>query len=209
MERKNNFEKIIRLFGDNFIGPDELISIKDKLPLDIPSVIPSINYSSELLEAKSRDYLLILTVPNFIDGSLVNISNLRNHFGVNPDILEPCFYNQDWYLKEPFIMDSLELKWVLVRKDVFNDTRAVDPTVLTERYVLPKAITCCYTFFVYKLIRGLSLWPYDFLWCSDFDHNGDRIYVGKYYDIDGVNKNGFSIHRHLSLRDCYAAVDSY
>ncbi|MGE0078214.1 MAG: hypothetical protein AB7S48_10180 [Bacteroidales bacterium] len=209
MEGKNNFEKVTQLFGENFIGPKELASIGGRLPLDIPSVIPPINYSSELLEAKSKDYLLILTVPNFIDGSSVNIFNLRNHFGVNPDIYEPCFYNQDWYLKEPFIMNPVDLKWVLVRKVVFNDTRAVDPKILTERFVLPKAITCCYIFFVYNLVRGEYLWPYDFLWCSDLDHNGDKIYVGKYYDVDGVNKNGFSIHRHLSLRNCYAAIDSY
>ena len=78
MEGKNNFEKVIQLFGENFIGPDELFSIKDRLPLDIPLVIPSINYSTELLETKSKDYILILTIPNFIDGSLVNIFNLRN-----------------------------------------------------------------------------------------------------------------------------------
>lgn len=51
------------------------------------------------------------------------------------------------------------------------------------------------------------LWKHDFVWCSDMDHNGDRIYVGKYHDISGVNKNGFSIHRHLALRECYASIN--
>ena len=55
--------------------------------------------------------------------------------------------------------------------------------------------------------RKEYLWWHDFVWCSDVDHNGDRIYVGKYHDIDGVNKNGFSIHRHLALRPCYGSVD--
>ena len=31
--------------------------------------------------------------------------------------------------------------------------------------------------------------------------------LGKYHDVDGVNKNGFSIHRHLSLRPCYGCID--
>lgn len=54
---------------------------------------------------------------------------------------------------------------------------------------------------------GEKLWYHDFVWCSDVDHNGDRIYVGKYNDIDGVNKDGFSIHRHLALRLCYGCID--
>jgi hypothetical protein len=31
--------------------------------------------------------------------------------------------------------------------------------------------------------------------------------VGKCHDVDGINKNGFSIHRHLALRKCYGAVE--
>ena len=65
---------------------------------------------------------------------------------------------------------------------------------------------CTYTFFVFYLCRHEKIWNHDFIWCSDRDHNGDRIYVGKYHDIDGVNKNGFSIHRHLALRPCYGAI---
>ena len=61
--------------------------------------------------------------------------------------------------------------------------------------------------FAYFYTNRKILWPYDFIWCSDFDHNGDRIYVGKYHDIDGVNKDGFSIHRHLALRICYASIN--
>lgn len=209
MERKYDFEEVIQLFGENFIGPKELASIKDVFPLDIPLDIPSINYSSDVLKAKSKNYILILTVPTFCDGSLVNILNMRNLFGFSPDVYEPCFYNQDWYLKEKFIIDPADLEWVLIRKDAFHDARAVDPKVLTEKFVFPKAITCCYAFFVFYLLKGIALWSYDFLWCSDLDHNGDRIYVGKYNDIDGVNKNGFSIHRHLALRDCYTAIDIY
>lgn len=50
------------------------------------------------------------------------------------------------------------------------------------------------------------LWYHDFVWCEDLDHNGDRIYVAKYHDVDVINKNGFRIHRHLALRPCYVST---
>lgn len=65
----------------------------------------------------------------------------------------------------------------------------------------------CLYFFAYYHVRKELLWYHDFIWCHDIDHNGDRIYIGKYHDVDGVNKNGFSIHRHLALRNCYAAIE--
>ena len=61
-------------------------------------------------------------------------------------------------------------------------------------------------FFAYCFANEEYLWFHDFVWTQDVDHNDDRIYVGKYHDIDGKNKNGFSIHRYLSLRDCYGAI---
>lgn len=155
----------------------------------------------------SENYILILGRPSRgrID---VNIRNLRNVFGTDPEISEPCFYNQDWYLNEKFIDETLDFRWYLVRKDVFDQSRAVDPNLLIENKVrFPSAILCCYTFFAFWFARGIKLWEYEFIWCNDKDHNGDRIYVGKYTDIDGINKNGFSIHRHLALRPCYSAID--
>ena len=29
---------------------------------------------------------------------------MRNHFGTTPSAHEPCFYNQDWYVKESFAL---------------------------------------------------------------------------------------------------------
>jgi hypothetical protein len=78
---------------------------------------------------------------------------------------------------------------------------------MAKHVKFPSAILCVYAFFAYYCSYGEMLWHNDFVWCLDTDHNGDRIYVGKYHDVDGVNKNGFSIHRHLSLRSCYASVD--
>jgi len=209
MEGKHFLKEVKELFGDNFIGPDELYGVVDKLPLQIPQIIPSLKYSYEELKVKSKDYLLVLTVPELSDGSKTTILKLREIFGVNPEDKEPCLYNQDWYLKEDFVKQPFSCDWLLLRKDVYENTRAQDPSIIESKYNLPTALQVCYTFFVVRLILGITLWKYDFIWCSDKDHNGDRIYVGKYFDIDGVNKNGFSIHRHLALRNCYASVDIY
>ena len=127
---------------------------------------------------------------------------------MNPDVSEPCLYNQDWYLKEDFIDVNLHTRWFLVKKDVFDESRAVAPEeLISQKLNFPSAILCAYTFFAYYYARNEYLWWHDFVWCSDTDHNGDRIYVGKYHDVDGVNKNGFSIHRHLGLRSCYGSVN--
>ena len=87
------------------------------------------------------------------------------------------------------------------------DSRAVQPGELMKTHTFPSAIRCVYAFFTAWYGLGEKPWYHDFVWCSDTDHNGDRIYVGKYHDVDGVNKNGFSIHRHLALRPCYGCID--
>lgn len=40
-------------------------------------------------------------------------------------------------------------------------------------------------FFAYCFANEEYLWFHDFVWTQDVDHNDDRIYVGKYHDIDG------------------------
>ena len=194
------------IMGDNFIGADELRKI-EAIKVSIPSALPEIEFSAERLEKKKDDYLLILGLSEFEDGSPVTIRNLIRVFGKNPGVKEPCFYNQDWYEKEDFIDLQMENQWFLIKKDVFEESRAVQPDELQKKYKFPSAIKCCYSFFVAWLCKGIKLWYHDFVWCEETDHNGDRIYVGKYHDVDGVNKNGFSIHRHLGLRDCYGCVD--
>ena len=194
------------IMGKNFIGPDELRNLRD-LRLMIPDILPGIPFSREELSEKSSDYLLILGVDRFVDNSPVTIRNMVCIFGKDPDANEPCFYNQDWYEKEQFIDEKIECGWFLIRKEVYEDSRAVQPVELLKKSCFPSAIMCCYSFFVTWMITGFVLWKYDFVWCRDTDHNGDRIYVGKYTDVDGVNKNGFSIHRHLSLRPCYGSID--
>jgi len=200
-------EKAREIMKNQFIGPDELILCSPKLMFEIPAELPVIPYDEEKLQSAKEHYYLILGVSKFSNGKDVSCRNLKSIFGKDPEVSEPCFYNQDWYDQEAFIDQPMTDGWYLIRKDVFEDSRAVMPGELMKNMNFPSAIRCTYSFFVAWLSKNVKLWYYDFVWCSDLDHNGDRIYVGKYHDIDGVNKNGFSIHRHLALRQCYAAID--
>lgn len=201
-------ERARKIFGANFFGLEELASFITGIGLKVKDVeVPHIYYLEETLIKCAQDYILILGLPE-IEGKKITISMLRNSFGVNPDDSEPCFYNQDWYLQEEFIQSTLDLRWYLLKKDVMEDTRSVQPSELLNRNIcFPSAILCIYTFFVYYYVKKEYLWIHDFIWCSDLDHNGDRIYVGKYHDVDGINKNGISIHRHLALRNCYTSIN--
>ena len=205
---QNELGKLQALYVKNYIGPDQvnkLLSVMG-LPALSEGDIPEMNYPMDVLESKAHDYILVMGYAGADDMPL-NILKFRDTFGVDPDKSEPCLYNQDWYLAEDFVTRTLEKRWYLIKKDVFEDARAVMPADLLERKItFPTAILCTYTFFAFYYSYGQHLWYHDFVWCSDVDHNGDRIYVGKYHDIDGVNKNGFSIHRHLALRPCYSAI---
>lgn len=200
-------ERAKEIMGNQFIGPEELRNCAPALLFEVSTEAPEIPYCEEKLKECSQHYYLILGVSSFTDGTKVTCRNLKEIFGKNPEVSEPCFYNQDWYDQEAFIDIPMSDGWYLIRKDVFEESRAVMPNELMKSLSFPSAIRCCYSFFVTWLSSGEKLWYHDFVWCSDVDHNGDRIYVGKYHDVDGVNKNGFSIHRHLALRPCYGAID--
>lgn len=204
-------EQTRSLFGVNYIGKEELEPFFKALSFGEVEIQENpIQYSdADLQKAANEGYILIYGVSG-INGHNITLKFLREKFGVNPDESEPCLYNQDWYMKEDFMDLSLEDRWYLIKKDVFEESRAVMPGDLTQQGLnFPPAVLCGYTFFAYFYARNEYLWWHDFVWCCDTDHNGDRIYVGKYHDIDGVNKNGFSIHRHLALRNCYASVNCY
>ncbi len=202
--------------GKNMIGIEELEQINKlgyedarfgRFQFMLPSDCPDIPFSLEEMEKKKNEYLLILGVGHFSDGSSVTIRNMRKVLGMEPNRVEPCFYNQDWYENESFIDVSMENGWFLIRREVYDKSRAVPPAELEKTYAFPSAIRCTYAFFVAWLSLGVKLWYNNFVWCSDIDHNGDRIYVGRYQDIDKKNKNGFNIHRHLALRQCYGCID--
>lgn len=207
MERKATIEEARSLFGENFIGLNELEQLPDMWVLQLPIEEYELPWTFAELESYAKDYLLIMAVDKFVGDNPITIANIKKRVGVNPDEYEPCLYNQDWYDKEDFVNQPIQAGWFLIRKNVFDDSRAVAPNDLELHHTFPTAIQCAYAFFTMWYSRNVCLWRHDFVWCSDKDHNGDRIYVGKYNDIDGVNKNGFSIHRHLALRPCYAAVD--
>lgn len=209
MERRATIEEAKQLFGEYFIGFDEIAQIATHLGVALPAVVPEFPFTKAEMQSHANDCIILLGVEKMYDGRPLTLSSLRDRFGIDPDLSEPCFYNQDWYLKEDFMNCKLESKWYLVMKDVFEDSRAVSPSLLEKRYQFPPAVLCAYTFFTCWLHAGKILWQHDFVWCSDLDHNGDRIYVGKYLDIGKVNKNGFSIHRHLALRSAYGAISVY
>ena len=140
------------------------------------------------------------------NGEGISLLSLRQFFGVNPEKSEPCFYNQDWYLEESFMKNTLECRWYLIRRTLFENSRSVSPDILSKQFIFPSAILSAYTFFMVWHCISECLWCNEFIWCNDCDHNSDRIYVGKYKDIDSFNKNGFSIHRHLALRNCYGSI---
>lgn len=209
MEGRADVEVAKKIFGQNFIGPEEIARISSKLNVILPNQIPDINYTIPELEKHATDSILILGIDQMFNGKTLNLLNLREAFGVDPDSYEPCFYNQDWYLNESFMKTTLKSKWYLIKTNLFEESRAVLPEILNKNYRFPSAILCAYTFFAYYFHNNNLLWKHDFVWCLDVDHNGDRIYVGKYSDVDEINKNGFSIHRHLALRKSYGAISIY
>ena len=61
MERVT-IEKAKRLFGNNFVGLEELRPLFEKMELSYASVqVPVIQYSYDELQRCSNDYVLILT----------------------------------------------------------------------------------------------------------------------------------------------------
>ncbi|HUT96474.1 MAG TPA: hypothetical protein VMW82_02825 [Candidatus Paceibacterota bacterium] len=213
---KTGFEKIKKIMGKNFIGLKELNKIShyfkiSNLPRSGRS-IPDVPFNLNYLKKVRKDYILILGIPKDRQDQKLTINNLRLKFGYNPFKSEPCFYNQDWYLKEKFAKNTtLEFKWYLIKKTVDQNTRGKNPEniirTLKGNEIFPSAILAAFTFFAYYLLNhGEILWKHDFIWCSDKDKNNDRIYTGRYIDPKKINKNGFNIHRHLSIRPCYGLV---
>lgn len=198
---------IKKIFGRNFIGIDELGLLFSRMGLSgIDIVIPELNYSIEELEKHAKEYILILGISE-IDNTKLSLRKFREIFGIDSNVVKPCFYNQDWYLKEEFLDRTLENTWYLIKKEVLENSHSIPPEFLLEQNIcFPSAILCAYTFFANYFANNDFLWYNNFIWCNDVDHNGDRIYVGKYHDADGINKDGFSIHRYLTLRNCYCSI---
>lgn len=202
------------ILKEDFIGIDELVRIARNIGLCKrlleSSPVPRIPFSANLLKKAKGRYILLLMFPFSVDGSLITVNSLRKKFGVGGK-KGPFFYNQDWYLCEPFAnKGTRKAQWLLVRKQLIPASRARQPKRWADKSLLPSALACAYTFFVYWFhSKGKCLWEHDYLWCSDLDHNGDRVYVGRYVDPAGINRDGFEIHRHLSIKDNYGVVDIF
>jgi len=193
------------------LGPAEFVQLPEPLTFRELST-PPIPFSEDTLKKCADSHLLVFTPVVFPNGTPITVNTLRERFGMDPAVLEPCFYNQDWYLKEDFAAATAsDGKWHLLPLRVLEDARAKRPEEIEATLggweAFPTAVTCAFAFFAYWLhTGGEALWKNDFLWCSDRDHNGDRIYVGRYEDPAGINKNGFNVHRHLALRSAYSAA---
>jgi hypothetical protein len=210
MEGTTSLNEAKEIMGLNMIGPDDFKKINDKylfLNLDLISQkkVSSIPFRKELLIKKKETHLLTLIIPEHFTKKDLNFKDFRDYFGFDPELKQPCFYNQDWYLNEPFYINSkLELKWVLVQKEISKSTRGKDPDKLNDSIgKMQNSLTYTYIFFIYFLSRDKILWEHDYVWCADFDSNKDQIYIGRYLDPMKINKNGFSIHRHLKIKNNY------
>lgn len=212
MEGITDISVAYQLMGENMIGPAEIIEsnyLNKLVKIDESLATPPIPYSDATLRAVAHTHLLILVTSEGYNGGKLCFSDFRRVFGVNPNIYEPCLYNQDWYLNELFYIEStLDVKWVLIAKNVSPSTRAVLPESFDVRHKqLPSAILCTFIFFAFFLCKSRIIWVNDFVWCCDRDTNGDQLYVGRYIDPSGKSKRGFSIHRHLTVTPNYGAVD--
>ncbi len=208
----SSVEQAREIMGNDFIGIDEILKVAawTNLPKkkEDYGTVPAIPYGADFLKSLGGEYVLILGLPSDENGAPLTLNVLRNFYGVDPAVKEPCFYNQDWYLNEDFASKkTLEYRWYLIRKSVLKETRGKRPEEIIETMEneqgFPSAILTAHAFFLYYFLNKERLWENDFVWCRDKDGNGDRIYTGRYTDPRGINKNGFNIHRHLSIRPAY------
>lgn len=212
---KISLNDIKDIFQKNFIGFDELNSISGLFPIQIPLIFPKeFNFERSYLEEIKNDYIFILGASHSLKNELLTINYFRKHFGVTSELGKPCMYNQDWYIKEKFAQEStLNNSWYIIKKEISNTSRGKPPAVDKNQYNaevgLPNAILTTYVFFAYFFhTDGEILWENEYVWCSDVDSNNDQIYSGRYKDILGINNDGFSIHRHLSIKNNYGVSES-
>lgn len=102
---------------------------------------------------------------------------LRDILGRHPE----HFYLQTWYLDEPF----LDQRWPPLR---MLPSQVIDRAVVPSADWLPSASQLA---FLYVCDPHAAVWN-RYLWCSDRDLLGQRIYVGS-------NGKGLEIHRHLHI----------
>lgn len=211
---KTTIAEASNIMGKYFIGPDDLDMFSKELNIASPIItqiqIPEIPFSKNLLKNIANTHLLILGIPLNASQEPLTLVSMRFFFSVDPSIKEPCFYNQDWYFNEKFANTcKLEFKWYLLGRNILNNTRGLIPENQSEIELtkFPSALLLAFAFFANYFKNKEYLWEKEFIWCSDKDNNGDRIYVARYIDPSGLSKNGFSIHRHLSVKQHYGCIE--
>ena len=157
MERKTSLDEAKKIMGKNFIGPEELTKIENTMGIIVPKSFPEIQFTEIELKEKNADHILILGVSLMKNGEPVTILSLRKKFGINPETSEPCFYNQDWYIKENFANIRLASTWYLIKKNIKESLRGIDPSSkfanLKSNFFIP-AILGAYTFFAWYILKN-------------------------------------------------------
>ncbi len=199
------------MLGNDFIGPNELNAICSLIgvkKIDFGSLPELVLTKTELLSIKENNCILFVVNNKMETGEQLSIASLRNSIGLD-SIKKVGFYNQDWYLKEAFFANEFEAPfWAVLPKKIPSESRAKIPSNSDPSTTLPSALLVSYLFFVYYFhTKNTILWKNDYIWCSDVDHKGDMIYVGRYEDPAGINQNGFSIHRHLKISEAYGFLN--
>ena len=162
---------------------------------------------NHLLKMDSEDKIIVF-IPKRIGNKDLTILNLFSLFGVREINGLPCFYNQDWYMNEEFASQPVtDPRWIVIDKNICEKSRGYQPDKESIKDIL-SAVEYTYIFIITYLINQEILWKYDYIWTSDFDSHGDQIYVGRYLDKTGKTQNGFSVHRHLSIKNNYGILNS-
>jgi hypothetical protein len=206
MVRSEGIELARSVLGQDFIGPDELKMISVDFNFDFNFDFPDLKLSiDDLNKIRSSNMMLILFWPYCLGSTEISIKVMRENFGVSGEFRVDGFYNQDWYINDPFYEKSYSKPcWLRVSKEVEEGLRGVGPI---QKYINEHALDAVlyiYTFFVTLFLRQVILWPHDYVWTSTKDYNGDWVYIGRYKDINGINRDGLSIHRYLSISKIYS-----
>lgn len=126
-------------------------------------------------------------------GETITLLTLRDRYGIGTTNGRPGFMNQDWWENEPFASVPLPDPVPEIPTVVRDDLRGRWPAHIT--IPTPLAVVAAWKFFDHWERTGHYLWADDFIWCSDRDSHGDRVYIGGY----SRNRPGLEVHRHLTL----------